>query len=132
MKRILSVAVLAAGLSISGAAWADDDECRSPMSQWQPREAVMVHVAELGIEVSRLRIDDGCYKVRGQDAQGNQIELKLDPATLGLAELEVSFRPGADPSRYLPGARAVAAPVPQAPQGNPLIAPGTIPQVRGN
>lgn len=81
------------------------DDCNRPMADWQPREAVSSHLAQLGITLQRLRIDDGCYEVRGRDRDGNAVELKLDPATLGLKELEVRFRDGADPSRYLPGAR---------------------------
>lgn len=116
----------------AGAALADDD-CSSPMAEWQSREAVVQHVAELNISVDRLRIDDGCYEIRGRDSDGNRIEAKLDPATLGLVELEIKFRRNADPSRYLPGARSVRATAPmQAPAGNPLFTPGSTPQVKND
>ncbi|MDO8882699.1 MAG: PepSY domain-containing protein [Pseudotabrizicola sp.] len=130
MKHALPLAVLVA-LVTSGAAFADDD-CNSPMSQWQPREAATSYVSGLGITADRLRIDDGCYEVRGRDSDGNRVELKLDPATLALVELEIRFQSGADPSRYLPGARGQAAMVPRAPVANPLLTPGTAPQVGGN
>ena len=42
------------------------------------------------------------------DADGNRVELKIEPATLAIMELEVRFRPGADASRYLPGAKSQA------------------------
>lgn len=118
-------------LATSGMALADDD-CRSPMADWQTREAATAYVAGLGISPDRLRIDDGCYEVRGRDGDGNRVELKLDPATLALMELEIEFRPGADPSRYLPGARGQAGMVPQAPHGNPLFTPGVAPRVGRN
>ena len=102
------------------------------MAQWQSREAVVQHVAELNIDLDRLRIDDGCYEIRGRDSDGNRIEAKLDPATLGLVELEIEFRRGADPSRYLPGARSVHAAPLQAPAGNPLFTPGSTPQVNSD
>jgi len=130
MKHVFPLAVVVA-LATSGAAFADDD-CRSPMSQWQPREAATSYVAGLGISADRLRINDGCYEIRGRDSDDNRVELKLDPATLALVELAISFRPGADPSRYLPGARGQAAMEPQAPVGNPLFTPGAVPQVSGN
>ncbi|PIV76306.1 MAG: PepSY domain-containing protein [Rhodobacteraceae bacterium CG17_big_fil_post_rev_8_21_14_2_50_65_11] len=130
--RILSPTIFAVVLLGAGAALADDDDCSSPMSQWQPQEAVVQHAAQLGIEVRRLRIDDGCYEVRGRDNDGNRVELKLDPASLGLVGLEIEFQPGSDPSRYLPGARSVEAVPRQAPTENPLITPGTTPQVNGN
>jgi hypothetical protein len=87
-------------LTVSGAALAADD-CRRPMAEWQSREAVTAHVIERGITTDRLRIDDGCYEVRGRDGDGNRVELKIDPASLAILELEVRFRPGADVSRYL-------------------------------
>ena len=104
MKHFPAI-TLAAALFASGAAWADSD-CHQPMAQWQPREAVSAHVLERGITTDRLRIDDGCYEVRGRDGDGNSVELKLDPASLEVMELEVHFRPGADTSRYLPAARS--------------------------
>ncbi|MBP9942118.1 MAG: PepSY domain-containing protein [Comamonas sp.] len=103
MKHFPAI-TLAAALFASGAAWADSD-CHQPMAQWQPREAVSAHVLERGITTDRLRIDDGCYEVRGRDSDGNPVELKLDPASLEIMEFEVHFRPGANTSRYLPGAR---------------------------
>ncbi len=106
MKPILPV-VLMISLAGSGAALASDD-CRRPMAEWQSRDAVMSHVTEMGITTDRLRIDDGCYEIRGKDADGNRVDLKMDPATLVPLELEVRFRPGADASRYLRGARTEA------------------------
>lgn len=132
MSRFLAPAVLALSLFGAGAALADDDDCRSPMSDWQPRDAAVQHAATLGIEVTRLKIDDGCYKVRGRDGDGNRIELKLEPATLALVELEIEFRPGADPSRYVAGARGMQAAPLQAPEGNPLFTPGSTPEVTDN
>jgi hypothetical protein len=102
MKSFLPIAAVFA-LTASGAALAGDD-CRRPMAEWQPRAAVTARVTALGITTERLRIDDGCYEARGRDGDGNRVELKIDPASLAILELEVRFRPGADPSRYLPAA----------------------------
>jgi hypothetical protein len=106
MKTFLPIACVIA-LTSSGAALAADD-CRRPMAEWQSRETVTAHITERGITTERLRIDDGCYEVRGRDADGNLVELKINPASLEILGLEVRFRPGADPSRYLPPARAQA------------------------
>jgi Peptidase propeptide and YPEB domain len=103
MKPVLAVVIVMA-LTTSHAALASD-HCRRPMSQWQSREAVTAHVQQLGIRADRLKIDDGCYEVRGRDSDGNRIELKLDPATLDPLEMEIRFRPGANIARYLPAAR---------------------------
>ncbi|WP_058913166.1 PepSY domain-containing protein [Entomohabitans teleogrylli] len=93
-------AVIVIVLTGSGAALASDD-CRRPMAEWQSRDTVSDHVTELGITTDRLRIDDGCYEIRGRDNEGNRIKLKLDPATLEPLKLEVRFQPGSDTSRYL-------------------------------
>ena len=130
MNRAIPFALILS-LGATGMALADDD-CRSPMDQWQSREAASSHVQQLGISPDRLRIDDGCYEVRGRDSDGNRVELKLDPASLALIELEVRFRPGADPARYLAGARGQGdIPGAVAPT-NPLLTPGSVPQVGGN
>lgn len=103
MKSLFPFAFLIA-LTSSGPALARD-ECRRPMAEWQPRETVTAHVTERGITTERLRIDDGCYELRGRDGDGNLVHLKIDPASLAILELEVRFRSGTDTSRYLPAAR---------------------------
>lgn len=113
MKYALSPALaLALLMTAAGAARADDD-CRGPMAEWRPRDAAMAHVEQMGVRVDRLRVDDGCYEVRGVDQDGNRVEMKLNPSTLVPVKLEVKFRPGADASRYLPGA------APSAPDATP-------------
>lgn len=101
MKSRFASAVMVV-LTVPGFVQADDD-CRRPMTEWQSREAVTSHVTEMGIAAERLRVDDGCYEIRGQDTEGNRVEMKIDPATLDILKLEVRFRPGAGPSPYLPG-----------------------------
>lgn len=129
MKHAIAIAVVMS-LITSNTALASED-CHSPMSQWQSREAATEHVQQMGISIDRLKIDDGCYELRGHDSDDNRVELKLDPATLALLKIEVSFRPGADPSRYLPGARGAVNKAPESPKGNPLFTPGTVPKVGG-
>ena len=132
MTRILTPAILAVALFGAGAALADDDDCRSPMSQWQSQDAAVQHAADLGIEVRRLKIDDGCYEIKGRDSDGNNVELKLEPATLALRELEIEIRDGSDPSRYLPGAKGTAPMQRSAPADNPLFENGATPKVNSN
>ena len=100
MKSFMRFVILITFIS-SGTAYASDD-CRRAMAEWHSREAVTTYVSELGLESERLRIDDGCYEIRARDVQGNRVKLKIDPATLDIMKLEVSFQPGNDASRYLP------------------------------
>ncbi len=97
MKTATLIATL---LLAAGAAHASDD-CRTPMADWQPREAAEARAATYGWTVERLKVDDGCYEVTGRDARGNRIEAKLEPGTLAPVEIEVKFAPGADFSAYV-------------------------------
>ena len=86
MRKALTMLVLALVLP-AGAALADDD-CRVPMADWQPREAVMALAQERGWTISGIKIDDGCYEIDGRDATGRAIEVKLHPGTLQIVEFE--------------------------------------------
>lgn len=87
MKRPIFVAgLLSVGL-MAGAVRASDD-CVSPMSTWQPREAMQATVEAMGWTVERIRTDDGCYKVYARDANGVRIKAKFDPATFALIKME--------------------------------------------
>jgi len=88
MKKYLIAAILLAGLGAAGLALADDDDCRVPMADWQPREAVQKMAEAEGWTVRRIKTDDGCYEIKGRDALGREIEVKVDPATLAIVEME--------------------------------------------
>lgn len=86
LKKITAATfiLLAAG---TGMALADDD-CHVPMNQWQPREAVQKMARSLGWDVHRIRIDDGCYQIRGLDETGKRFKAKIDPATLEIVKIK--------------------------------------------
>ena len=65
-----------------------DDDCEAPMADWQPRSAVQQLAQSKGWIVQRIKIDDGCYEIKGRDAGGQSIEAKIHPATLAVVELE--------------------------------------------
>lgn len=77
-------------LSLSLAAplsWAGDD-CDAPVNRWQSREALRQWAAAQGWQVKRLKIDDGCYEIRGTDAQGRSFKAKIDPETLKVLKMK--------------------------------------------
>lgn len=78
----LALVALLAGALAPAAVWAGEAHCRVPMADWQPREAVQAQLEAQGLTVRRIRIDDGCYEVDANDAQGLRVKLRLDPATL--------------------------------------------------
>ncbi len=94
MKKHMLLGALLAAFGMAGAAHADDDDCQVPMERWQPREAVQDAVKARGWQVGRIKIDDGCYEVRGNDAQGAAFKAKLDPATLEVVEMKRKDRRG--------------------------------------
>lgn len=86
MKKVLAGLAVLMGLS-APMAWAEED-CAVPMRDWQPRDAVAAAVVAQGWALGRIRIDDGCYEVIATDGQGRPLEAKLNPATLGILDLE--------------------------------------------
>lgn len=72
--------VLPLGLAVLSA-WAGDD-CDAPVNRWQTGEAVRQMAAAQGWQIQRLKIDDGCYEIRGTDDQGRTFKAKIDPETL--------------------------------------------------
>lgn len=122
-----AVAVLLGSLGAASAL--ADEDCRATMSEWQPREAAVAMAKGFGWDVRRVKVDDGCYEIKARDADGNEVEATLDPGTLALVKLEVEFRPGADPSRYVAGARTMGtAPARSAtPPANGLFGDGAKP-----
>ena len=65
-----------------------DVNCAVPMTQWQPRDAVMALAANNNWQVRRIKIDDGCYEIYATDADGRQFEVKVNPGTLAVLEFE--------------------------------------------
>lgn len=57
-------------------------DCDSPPAAWQPRSAVQALAERNGWTLDRLKIDDGCYEIRGRDQDGRPFKAKLDPASL--------------------------------------------------
>ncbi|MCZ4288626.1 PepSY domain-containing protein [Hoeflea alexandrii] len=88
MRKSLAILFLFTSLGATGLARAEDDDCAVPMAQWQPREAVQRVAAEQGVTVRRIKIDDGCYQIKGRDASGRKVEIKVNPQTLEVIEIE--------------------------------------------
>lgn len=70
------------GLLLLPAVALADTRCSVPMAQWQPKEALEAKLSAEGWSQTRIRVDDGCYKVRATHADGRRLKAKFDPATL--------------------------------------------------
>jgi len=135
MKHPLSLrqGLLALSLGLAALPVLADDDCNAPMDRWQSREAVRQMAAQQGWQIQRLKIDDGCYEIRGTDSQGRTFKAKIDPETLKVLKLKQregdrdrehdrnrNRDPEAQQSR-LSQPDGVAAP-------SPLFTPGTAPR----
>jgi hypothetical protein len=100
MQRRTLVATVLLGILVSGAAWADDD-CVAPANQWQPREALRQQIERQGWTVQRIKVEDGCYEVRGTDRRGNKFKGTYQPDSLRIRKLEIDFTHGGKASDYL-------------------------------
>lgn len=88
MKSLIFTGAVMVGLLASGTAWADTD-CHVPVASWQPREVLRQQLEQQGSQVQRIKVDDGCYEVRGVDANGQRFKAKYTPDTLLLLKMKI-------------------------------------------
>ena len=83
--------------------------------------------AQQGWQIQRLKIDDGCYEIRGTDAQGRGFKAKIDPETLKVVKMKQR-----DHQRTREREHAAPQSGPSQPGGtaapSPLFTPGTAPR----
>lgn len=90
MKTPLLIATLLSASLIASFSFADDD-CHDPVADWQPREVLRQKLEADGWQVKRIKVDDGCYEVKGLDQQGNKVKAEYFPASLRLRSLKMQF-----------------------------------------
>lgn len=100
MKPILFASALLTSLLVSGVALASND-CVDPVADWQPREVLRQQLEQHGWTIQRIKVDDGCYEVRGVDKNGNKFKAKYAPASLRIHKLEINFEQAGDAADYL-------------------------------
>lgn len=91
--------IVLAALGASGAALAEVS-CDDPVADWKPREQLQREAEQRGWTVQRIKIDDGCYELRGTDRHGNKLKAKFSPASLRIRSLAVEFGPAGETSDY--------------------------------
>ena len=85
---LLRHGLLALSLSLATLPTLAGDDCDAPLNRWQSRDAVHQMAAAKGWQIQRLKIDDGCYEVRGTDALGRTFKARIDPETLKVLKLK--------------------------------------------
>lgn len=80
--------VIAFSLLLMSASTLADDDCDDPVAGWQPRENLRQKLETEGWTVFRIKVDDGCYEVKGRNPEGHRAEAEYSPATFELREME--------------------------------------------
>lgn len=80
MQKILAMLALFAATPTAAAL--ADDGCRNPMEPRQSLAAVSKLADEFGWTISRVRIGDGCYRLKVTDVNGNILRVRIHPVTL--------------------------------------------------
>ncbi len=88
MRRLLPAITLALSVLGVGAALAGP-RCDVPLANWQPREALQKKLEAEGWKATRIKTDDGCYKVRATNDKGERYKGTFDPATLKALKVEI-------------------------------------------
>lgn len=127
-KTTAAAAFAALALAVGALPALAGDDCKVPTSQWQSRDAVRQMASEQGWQVQRLKIDDGCYELRGIDAQGQSFKAKIDPQTLEIVKIKRKHR------ERRQGRDTQTAPDPEAgaaqPSSTSPFAPGSRPRAQ--
>ena len=89
--KYLSLSATALALMLAAGSAHADDDCHDAVADWQPRENLRQMVEQHGWQVHRIKVDDGCYEVKGLDQDGNKVEADYAPASLRLRKLEIEF-----------------------------------------
>lgn len=98
MKSLVVAAALVSGLLVSGAVRADT-ECHAPVATWQSRDVLRKQLEQQGWQVQRIKVDDGCYEVRGVNAEGQRFKAKYAPDSLELMKMKTKGDEHGEPQR---------------------------------
>ncbi|CAM8828462.1 PepSY domain-containing protein [Burkholderia pseudomallei] len=131
----LASLMLGGALGIRAAMADDGNDCRAPLADWKPRDAVRALAQQKGWRVDKLKADDGCYEIKGHDADGKRFKAKLDPVTLDVVRMK---REGErkrdhdddDDHGRAPDARAPAGGPPAGAPPGGVLKPGSKPDVQ--
>lgn len=128
----LASLMLGGALGIRAAMADDGDDCRAPLADWKPRDAVRALAQQKGWRVDKLKADDGCYEIKGHDADGKRFKAKLDPVTLDVVRMkrEGERKRDHDDHGRAPDARAPAGGPPAGAPPGGVLKPGSKPDVQ--
>lgn len=82
MKKLVLAATLLSALA-AGVAHAEDEstKCDVPKDKWMTEDAMKAKAKELGLDVRKIKVENGCYEVYAIDAKGKKVEQIFNPET---------------------------------------------------
>lgn len=86
---LCAVALLAGSVIAGTPAVADEDICvEHPRADWITEEKLAETATALGYDVRKVEEEDGCWEVKGFDAQGNRVEVYFDPVSAEVIKIK--------------------------------------------
>lgn len=87
MRRFLPLALLAAGvatgMAVTPAAATGVIKCKAgPPSKWKTQAALKTKLTGEGWQITKTKVDGGCYEVYGTTPEGDRVEAYFHPLTL--------------------------------------------------
>lgn len=88
MRNFIAAAVVT--LVFTGPSLASDDLCGSaPQDTWMSKEDIEVKATEMGYDIRRIKVDDGCFEAYATDRQGKKVEVYFHPVTAEIVKTEI-------------------------------------------
>ncbi len=91
MRKISMLTAIAVVLTLTSTANASSDrDCgKVPPRDWLSKNALKSKASDLGYQVRRIKMEDGCFEVYAIDDKGARVELYLRPDTGELVRKKV-------------------------------------------
>lgn len=88
MRSFITAAVVT--LVFTGYSLASDDLCGSAaQDSWMSKEDIKVKATEMGYDIRRIKVDDGCFEAYATDRQGKKVEVYFHPVTAEIVKTEI-------------------------------------------
>lgn len=59
-----------------------EPSCNVPKAEWQTEQALREKLGSQKWTIKKIKIDNGCYEVYGNDDTGKRVEIYFDPKSL--------------------------------------------------
>lgn len=82
MRTLLSALLLTAAISVPAFASGEKFDCgMTDKATWMSEDAAKAKGVELGYEVGKIKVEDGCYELYAKDKDGKKLEVFMHPVS---------------------------------------------------